>query len=154
MEGHFFNYRGKMSPLKKIASLKGFIRPKRNSQPHLNNREMKLYREVSAHEATHIVKPIGIAHAARDCKAVKPYEPPTEEEITEKSIERYKMACVALRDSRMGIMITEEEHKALKIAAGIKGSITPEYCECAQIDGTWDIGGVEHCIDCGLKVKP
>jgi hypothetical protein len=30
----------------------------------------------------------------------------------------------------------------------------PEYCECSQIDGTWDIKGVECCIDCGLKVKP
>ena len=41
------------------------------------------------------------------------------EEGEDTAQERYDKACVALRDSRMGIMNTEEEEKALKIAAGL-----------------------------------
>ena len=35
----------------------------------------------------------------------------------EEAGERYAKACVKLRDSRMGIRLTEEEEKALRLAA-------------------------------------
>ena len=39
--------------------------------------------------------------------------------MKEQAQERFELACVALRDSRMRFMITEEEEKALRIAAGL-----------------------------------